>query len=194
LGGGGVILFYALLVIVASQRIIELLIAKRHEHILKGRGAYEVGEDHYKWIVLLHVLFFIVMIMEVLLFHKRPAPWFWGPLLLFLLAQCVRVWAMRSLGIFWNTKIIVLKGAEVVIKGPYKYVRHPNYLIVATEILTLPLIFQAFFTAIVFTLLNSIMILGVRIPDEERALLEATNYHDRFGGHRRFLPKRPNQP
>ena len=188
------ILFWALLIFVASQRVMELLIARRNELILKSKGAYEVGEDHYKWIVLLHLLFFIVMIAEVIIFNKRTATWFWAPLSLFLLAQFVRVWAMRSLGVYWNTKIIVLPGAEVVVKGPYQYVKHPNYFIVATEIFTLPLIFQAFFTSVAFTLLNSIIILGVRIPDEEKALLAATNYKEQFCRHHRFLPRRPERP
>lgn len=186
-------LFFVLLTFVVCQRLVELTIAKRNELNLKKQGAYEVGEDHYKWIVLLHTLFFIVLIVEVLVFQKRPAGWYWAPLTLFFLAQIVRIWAMRSLGVFWNTKIIVLPGAEAVEKGPYRFVRHPNYMIVATEILTLPLIFQAFFTAIIFTLLNSIIILGVRIPDEEKALLSATNYHDRLGRKRRFLPRRPDR-
>jgi len=187
------ILFFVLSAIVITQRIVELGVAKRNETRLRNQGAYEVGEEHYKWIVLLHTLFFTVLIMEVLLFNKKPASWFWVPLLFFLLAQGVRLWAMRSLGVFWNTKIIVLPGAEVVDKGPYRYVRHPNYLIVATEILTLPLIFQAYFTAVVFTLLNSIIILGVRIPDEEKALFEATNYKEKLGKHRRFIPRPPER-
>ncbi|MGV3487477.1 MAG: isoprenylcysteine carboxyl methyltransferase family protein [Tuberibacillus sp.] len=187
------ILFFILLIIVITQRIVELIIARRNEARLKQQGAYEVGGEHYKWIVLLHVLFFIMLIMEVSFFNKRPASWFWIPLALFLLAQWVRVWAIKSLGVYWNTKIIVLPGAEAVSNGPYRYVRHPNYLIVATEILTLPLIFQAYFTAVVFTFLNSIIILGVRIPDEEKALLEATNYKEKLGKQRRFFPRPPER-
>ncbi|WP_027725080.1 isoprenylcysteine carboxyl methyltransferase family protein [Tuberibacillus calidus] len=187
------IFFYLLFALVILQRIVELAIAKRNERLLREKGAYEVGEAHYKWIVLLHTLFFIVLYAEVTLFDKRPASWFWLPFVFFIAAQVVRVWAIRSLGVFWNTKIIVLPGAEVVAKGPYRYLRHPNYLIVATEFLTLPLIFQAYFTALTFSLLNTAIILGMRIPDEEKALLSATNYKEKLGKHRRFLPRPPQR-
>jgi len=76
---------------------------------------------------------------------------------------------------YWNTKIIILPGADVVVRGPYSFIRHPNYLVVCLELLVLPLLFQAYVTAIVFTILNFIM-LAVRIPVEEKALKEATNY------------------
>lgn len=184
-------LFVVLLTFVIGERIVELLIAKRNEKILKRQGAFEAGEDHYKWIVLLHLLFIVTLTCEVVLLHKRPTPWSWAPLSVFLLAQLARYWAIRSLGVFWNTKIIILPGARIVAKGPYRYLRHPNYLIVSVEILTLPLIFHAYFTAIVFTLLNTIMLIGVRIPDEEKALGQATNYRDVMGRRRRFIPKRP---
>ena len=81
----------------------------------------------------------------------------------------MRIWCLTSLGKFWNTKIIVLPVLDVVIKGPYKFIRHPNYLIVTIELLVLPLLFSAYFTAIVFSLLN-VWMLSVRIPAEEKAL------------------------
>ncbi|RKJ60500.1 isoprenylcysteine carboxyl methyltransferase, partial [Butyricicoccus sp. 1XD8-22] len=93
--------------------------------------------------------------------------------------QLMRIWCLMSLGIFWNTKIIILPGANIVKNGPYLFMRHPNYLVVCSEILVLPLMFNAYFTAILFTLLNFLM-LSVRIPTEERALIEATNYSEQF--------------
>lgn len=81
--------------------------------------------------------------------------------------------------IFWNTKIIILPDANVVKSGPYTFMRHPNYVVVCVEIVLLPLMFQAYFTAIAFTLLNLAM-LSVRIPTEEKALREVTNYEDKF--------------
>ncbi|MFP3360072.1 isoprenylcysteine carboxylmethyltransferase family protein, partial [Planococcus sp. SIMBA_143] len=83
---------------------------------------------------------------------------------IFVLAQFLRFWTIKSLGRFWNTKIIVLPDANVVKKGPYRYIKHPNYVIVALEIISLPLIFSSYITAIVFTLLNGILLLKVRIP------------------------------
>ncbi len=163
-------LFVALFLIVLLQRGVELSIAKRNERSLKAYGGIEKGQSHYHLIVGLHIAFFVSLLLEVLFIGARPAPWYWIPLGFFLLAQIIRVWALTSLGVFWNTKIIVLPGADIVTKGPYKYVKHPNYLVVAVEILTLPLIFQTYLTAIVFTVLNAVLILGVRIPEEERAL------------------------
>lgn len=156
------------------QRLIELLIAKRNEKTLLAKGAYEVGATHYPWMISLHVSFFISLFIEVIYFKSILTP-LYLLLVVFILLQLLRVWCLVSLGPFWNTKIIILPGANVVMKGPYAYIRHPNYLVVCLEIAVLPLMFQAYFTAICFTILNFI-ILSVRIPVEENALKEATNY------------------
>ncbi|KSU85628.1 MULTISPECIES: isoprenylcysteine carboxyl methyltransferase family protein [Fictibacillus] len=177
-------IFFAVLVI---QRLAELLIARKNEKYLLSKGAFEAGREHYKWMVGIHTCFFISFLVEVLLFNKQPAFWWWIPFSLFLLAQCARVWCISSLGHFWNTKIIILPGAHVVAKGPYKYIRHPNYVIVTLEIITIPLVFQAYFTMVLFLILNAV-ILSVRIPEEEKALQKATNYNAHFEGKHRFLP------
>ncbi|MDB5085557.1 MAG: isoprenylcysteine carboxyl methyltransferase [Bacilli bacterium] len=169
------IFFGIVFAFVVIQRLVELSIAKRNEAALKRAGAYEVGSSHYKWMVSIHVCFLLSLLLEVVFFHPKPAVWFWIPLFFFIGAQIVRVWVIRSLGRFWNTKIIILPNIEVVTKGPYKHLRHPNYLVVTIEICMLPLLFQAYITAIVFTLLNAI-ILSIRIPIEEKALSAATNY------------------
>ena len=168
-------IFYIILSIVIVQRLLELVIAKRNEKNMRAKGAYEVGASHYPLMILLHVSFFISLLVEVTTFNLTPSPLFLVFLILFLCVQGLRVWCLTSLGSFWNTKIIVLPGAHVVTKGPYKYLRHPNYLVVSMEIALLPLMFEAYFTAICFTILNAMM-LSVRIPTEERALKEATNY------------------
>lgn len=168
-------IFYIILSIVIVQRLLELVIAKRNEKNMRAQGAYEVGASHYPLMILLHVSFFISLLIEVSTFNLTPSPLFLLFLVMFLCVQGLRVWCLISLGSFWNTKIIVLPGAHVVTKGPYKYLRHPNYLVVSMEIALLPLMFEAYFTAICFTILNAIM-LSIRIPTEERALKEATNY------------------
>ena len=168
-------IFYIILSIVIVQRLLELVIAKRNEKNMRAQGAYEVGASHYPLMILLHVSFFISLLVEVTTFNLTPSPLFLVFLILFLCVQGLRVWCLTSLGSFWNTKIIILPGANVVTKGPYKYLRHPNYLVVSMEIALLPLMFEAYFTAICFTILNAIM-LSIRIPTEERALKEATNY------------------
>ncbi len=146
---------------------------------MRSQGAYEAGAAHYPVMVAMHVAFFISLILEVVILGRVLSP-FWMLLLgLFLLAQAARIWCLTSLGKFWNTKIIILPGADVVRKGPYKWIRHPNYLIVTIELLILPLLFGAYFTAVIYSLLN-LWMLSVRIPVEEKALKEATNYREKF--------------
>jgi len=170
------ILFFIVFAIICLQRIVELRIAKVNEHYMKERGAIEFGQSHYPFIVLLHVSFLCSLFIEHYVKNASLSP-LWILLLgFFLLLQIGRVWAIKSLGHFWNTKIIVLPDANIVKKGPYKWLPHPNYLIVALEIAVIPLIFQAYYTAIIFTILNLVMML-VRIPAEEAALKRV--YKDR---------------
>lgn len=172
-------LFLLFITVIIVQRLFELMVARRNERWMKERGALEFGRGHYPWIVLIHVLFFISYIAEVYIFNKGLSP-YWGlMLLLFVLTQAGRMWVLFSLGRFWNTKIIVLPGANIVRKGPYRFIKHPNYVIVAVEFLVIPFMFQAYITAIVFTLLN-IIILSIRIPAEEKALGKLTEYEDVF--------------
>lgn len=172
-------IFAGVLVIVIMQRLVELFIAKRNEKWMKSQGAFEAGASHYPYMVAMHVLFFISLIMEVIVLDRDLSPIWPLFLAIFLLAQVLRVWCLSSLGKYWNTKIIVLPNAKVVRKGPYKWIRHPNYVIVATELIVLPLLFSAYFTAILFTLLN-IWMMSVRIPAEEQALKKVTNYKEEF--------------
>ncbi|MET1013767.1 MAG: isoprenylcysteine carboxylmethyltransferase family protein [Paenisporosarcina sp.] len=164
---------------VILQRIVELLVAKRNEDWIKSQGGYEVGKRHYPFMVALHVSFFISLLLEFTLLNRGLST-FWLPLfIVFSVTQLLRIWILSSLGRFWNTKIMILPGASVVRKGPFQFMRHPNYTIVAIEILVLPLMFNAFITALVFTFLNLYM-LSVRIPIEEAALCEGTNYKEVF--------------
>ena len=179
--------FWMLFAFLIIQRLTELVVAKRNERWMKAHGAYEVGRNHYKWIVTVHVSFFLSLLIEVQWFGAEPAVWWPLPFIVFVLAQVMRFWALFSLGRFWNTKILVLPGAKVVEKGPYRFMRHPNYIIVATEILMIPLIFQAYMTALLFSALNAI-VLSVRIPEEEKALQKNTNCPDSTGRRPRFLP------
>ncbi|MCM3091239.1 hypothetical protein M3588_09280 [Cytobacillus sp. AMY 15.2] len=172
-------MFIILISIIMLQRGAELALARRNEKWMKGMGALEFGQRHYRWIVAVHASFFVCYLLEVIIFKKNLSP-FWPILLtLFFLTQTVRIWALHSLGRYWNTKIIVLPGAEVVRRGPYRFIKHPNYAIVAAEFLVIPLMFQAYITAAVFTLLN-IAVLSVRIPAEEKALKELTEYEETF--------------
>lgn len=173
--------FLILTSVVCVQRIVELLIAKRHTQWMKARGGKEFGAEHYPLIVFVHVLFFVSMAVEVFAFKRTMPSWWWGPFTLFLIAQLLRYWCIRSLGRFWNTRIVVLPQAKVVHRGPYRFMRHPNYAVVTLELLSLPLIFGAYVTCIAISLLNMAVLKFVRIPAEERALSALTNYREEFG-------------
>lgn len=172
-------MFWLIISFVIVQRILEVFIASLNEKVMRSRGAYEVGASHYPYMVALHVSFFICLIAEVLLLNRPLSPYFPLLLFMFLCVQALRVWCLSSLGTFWNTKIIILPHAHVVKKGPYTFLRHPNYVVVCIEIALLPIMFQAYITAGVFTFLN-FAILSVRIPLEEKALMDATDYSETF--------------
>ena len=157
--------------LIAAQRLAELSLARRNERIVRARGAVERGRGHYPFMVGLHALWLLCTLVEGLLRGPQPPAWWPVPLALFLLVQPFRYWAILSLGPFWNTKILVVPGASPVRVGPYRFLSHPNYVVVVAEILTFPLIFGAWITAIVFSLLNA-GLLFVRIGEEDRALRE----------------------
>ncbi|MGO1060319.1 isoprenylcysteine carboxyl methyltransferase family protein [Planococcus sp. FY231025] len=162
--------FYSLFGFVVLQRLLEVAYARSNERKMKKRGAFEAGAEHYKWIVLLHILFFAALFTEVVVLGEKAGR-SWAVFLgIFILAQALRVWALASLGRFWNTKILVLPGADKVKRGPYRWIPHPNYIVVALEIASLPLIFGAWRTAIAFSAANALLLLFVRIPAEEEAL------------------------
>jgi methyltransferase len=157
--------------LVALQRLLELRLSRRHERSLRARGAVERGRGHYPLMVGLHVLWLLSTLVEGML--RGPGlPAYWPiPLALFLLVQPLRYWAIFSLGEYWNTRVLVVPGTRLVRRGPYRYLRHPNYVVVAVEILTFPLIFGAWVTALIFSILNAVL-LYVRIREENRALAE----------------------
>jgi methyltransferase len=154
----------ALLAFVTMQRLVELPLAHANTRRLLASGGHEVGAAHYPWIVALHSAWLLTLWW---LAPGRPVdiPF----LLLFLLIEAGRVWVLRTLGNRWTTRIIVVPGEELVATGPYRFVRHPNYLVVVGEIAVLPLVFGLWDVAIIFSLLNAV-ILTVRIRAENRAL------------------------
>jgi len=148
-------------------RLGELLLSKRNEKWLLQNDAVEYGKKHYPYIVALHVLFIISLISEYSMQQTSSYSLFLLFFYFFLLA--LKTWVILSLGKFWNTKIYHIPNISLIKKGPYKYFKHPNYMIVIAEIAVIPLIFNLYFTAITFTLLNMIM-LFVRIKKENKAL------------------------
>ena len=156
---------YIVLALVALQRLIEIVYAERNTRALLARGAVEVGRAHYPLIVLLHAAWLVAIVLLL----PKDVTIHWLPLGLFVVLQLARIWVIATLGPYWTTRIITLEGAPLVRKGPYRFVRHPNYLVVAGEIVMLPLAFGEIAVAIVFTILNGAM-LAWRIRQEDEAL------------------------
>lgn len=156
---------YAIVALVALQRLVEIRYAERNTSALLARGAVEIGRGHYPLIVLLHASW-----LGAILFGLPPHPSIrWPCLAAFIALQAARVWVIASLGPYWTTRIITLESAPLVRRGPYRLVRHPNYLIVTLEIAVLPLAFGEFWVAVIFSLANAAM-LSWRIREEDRAL------------------------
>jgi methyltransferase len=157
---------YVIIFLVVLQRLGELVLANRNTRRLKAQGATEIGAAHYPLIVFLHTAWLLAILW--LLPQGLRISWFW--LGVFVLCQAGRVWVIASLGPYWTTRIISLPGAPLVKRGPYRFVHHPNYMVVAGEILALPLAFHETLVAIFFSLANA-AILFWRIREEDAALM-----------------------
>jgi methyltransferase len=153
-----------ILALVTLQRLGELWLSNRNTKRLLAEGAHEVGAAHYPLIVAVHVLWLAALWW---LAPARPVDGFW--LAMFVLIELARIWVLASLGPRWTTRIIVLSEAPLVRRGPYRWINHPNYLVVIGEIATLPLVFGLWQVALIFTALNA-AVLTVRIREENKAL------------------------
>lgn len=156
---------YWLLIAVAMQRLVELVRANRNTRRLLARGGREVGREHYPLIVALHAIWLATL---ALLTAPSP-PVNWGLIVIFALLQALRIWVLASLGPYWTTRIITLDDAPLKRVGPYRFLRHPNYLVVALEVPLLALILNLAVPALVFGILYLIL-LAVRIRIENQAL------------------------
>ena len=154
----------AILGFVTLHRASELPVARANTRRLLEQGGHEVAPGHYPLIVAVHILWLAALWLQAPGRSLHP-----GFLMLFILLQALRVWTLRTLGPRWTTRIIVVPGEKLVARGPYRFVSHPNYLVVIGEIAVLPLVFGLWWTALVFSLLNAI-VLAVRIRAEDRAL------------------------
>ena len=168
-----VVLLVAGVMLVAVQRLLELWYSRRNERRLRARGAVERGSGHFPAMVAIHTLWLVSTLVEGLLRGPEPPVWWPVPLAAFLLVQPLRYWAILTLGVNWNVRVLVVPGEKLVKNGPYRYFPHPNYVVVAVEVLTFPLIFGAWITAVVFSLLNAAL-LYLRIRTENRALKEVS--------------------
>jgi methyltransferase len=153
-----------LLALVTAQRAAELILSWHNTRRLKERGAMEISPRHYPLMVVVHGTWLISLFV-----FGRDQPLNILALVVYLALQSLRFWVMRTLGARWTTRIIVLPGAPLVSAGPYRYLAHPNYAVVAGEIATLPLVLGLPLLAAVFTILNA-AVLFIRIRAENRAL------------------------
>lgn len=156
---------YFIIALVVLQRAGELMLANRNTQKLKARGGIEFGAGHYRFMILLHMAW----LMAVLWLIPAPVVIHWGWLAVFLALQAMRVWVIATLGPYWTTRIITVPRAPLIRRGPYRFFRHPNYMVVAGEILVLPLVFGEILVAVVFSIANAAMLYW-RIRAEEAAL------------------------
>jgi methyltransferase len=161
--------FIIFITVVIVQRISELILAKNNEKYLKSNGAIEYDKRGYKYIVLMHNLFFISVITEFVFLGRQLNEYWKVLIIIFICTQLLRYWAIFTLGKRWNTKILVLPNTEPIRSGLYKYLRHPNYIAIIIEIAVIPLLFSCYYTAVVFSILN-LIVLKRRIRIEEEAL------------------------
>ena len=154
----------ALLLFVTAQRLGELVIARRNTRRLLTQGAFEAAPEHYWLIVLLHTAW--LGGLWLLAPERQPDPIL---TVVYGLLQVARFWVLATLGERWTTRIIILPGAAMVRRGPYRFVSHPNYWVVVAEIAVLPAVFGLYVFALIFTLLNAVM-LTIRIRAEDQAL------------------------
>ncbi|MCU0304160.1 MAG: hypothetical protein MUC56_08900 [Thermoanaerobaculales bacterium] len=181
-------LFTALVGLVAVMRLVELAVSRRNVRRLLARGAHEAGRSLYPRMVAVHASFLVACLAEVWLLG-RPII---APLAFFSLgalagAAALRWWVMATLGERWSTRVMILPGAPPVTGGPFRRLRHPNYLAVIVELVALPMVHTAWLTAIVFSALNA-LVLRSRVRTEEGALAEHGDYLEVMGRRRRFLP------
>ncbi|HZR08621.1 MAG TPA: isoprenylcysteine carboxylmethyltransferase family protein [Myxococcales bacterium] len=178
--------YLVFLALFAAERIAEVLLSRRNARIALARAGIESGAAHFRWMAAVHALFLPACAAEVLLLHRPfPGALGWVCAGAALAAQGLRWWAIASLGWRWNVRVIVVPSEPPVRGGPYRYLRHPNYVAVAVEMLCVPLAHGAVLTALVFSVLN-LLLLRTRIRVEEAAL--GAGWQREFSSVPRFIP------
>ena len=166
----GILAFTALVALVGLERLAELVVSTRNAAWSLARGGVEYGRGHYPVMVALHSGFLVAMVLEAWVRRPDVPPvQAWSMLALVLGSQALRWWCIGTLGRRWNTRVIVVPGLPPVTTGPYRFLRHPNYVAVVVEGVALPLVHSAWLTAVLFTVANAVL-LTVRIRVEDAAL------------------------
>lgn len=163
-----------LFVVIVAQRVSELRLAKRNLAWALEHGGRLIAEPHYWMFFVLHTGWLLAWPLEAWLRGVTLDPGWPVWLASFVLAEALRYWAITSLGKRWNTRIVVLEGEPLIRRGPYRFLSHPNYLAVALELVCVPMIFGAWLTALICTVLNAALLLRLRIPTEVAAMRDAS--------------------
>lgn len=180
-------LYAGFIAAISIERLGELVLSRRNAKIAFDRGGFEVGAAHYRVMAVLHTLFLFACVAEAMVSARSFDPLVGSIALAFaIVAQALRYWAITTLGTRWNVRVIAVAGDPPVTSGPYRFLRHPNYLAVVIEMVAIPMVHGAWVTAIVFTIANALL-LRVRIRAEEKALGEA--YARAFADTPRFVPE-----
>jgi methyltransferase len=183
-----VIAFLALLLAVGLLRILELRVSRRHQQQLIAGGATKVSEPRFAWLVFVHTALLIGAALEVVLLHRPFIPVLSGVTLsIFLSANAVRLWVVRTMGKHWNVQVMNSMSLGIVTTGPFRFVRHPNYAAVFLEVLSLPLVHTAWITALLGSAAYAVII-SERIALEENVLFANPDYRAAMAGKPRFLP------
>lgn len=163
-------MYYLLILAVGVERLVELIVSKRHARWAFAQGGKEFGRRHYPVMVTLHTALLLGCIVELWALHRQFIAWLgWPMLALIALSQALRWWCVTTLGCRWNTRVIVVPQAPLVRRGPYRWLHHPNYVAVVADGVALPLVHTAWLTAACFALANTLL-LTVRIRVENAAL------------------------
>jgi methyltransferase len=183
-----VIAFLALLLAVGLLRIFELRVSRQHQQQMIAAGATKINEPQFRWIVFVHTAVLIGAALEVVLLRRPFLPALAGSMLfLFLAANGVRLWVVRTMGKLWNVQVMNSTGLGVVTSGPFRFVRHPNYSAVFVEMFSLPLIHTAWITA-VLGCIGYALAISRRLVLEENVLSANPTYQTAMAGKPRFLP------
>ena len=162
--------YLVLVGLVAAERVVELVVSQRNARWAFTNGGIEYGRSHYPWMVVTHVGLLVGCVLETTLGSARPTAALAVPMLVVVAAsQGLRWWCIATLGRRWNTRVIVVSGLPLVARGPYRYLRHPNYVAVVVEGVALPLVGSAWVTAALFTIANT-FVLRARLRCENAAL------------------------
>ena len=183
-----VLAYLAVVAAVALLRFAELAISAKHRRALIAAGATPIEEPNFKWMAALHTAILAGAALEVVALHRPFVPVLAAPALVLLVAATwTRWWVIQTLGRHWNVGVVDSTRQGVVDEGPYRWVRHPNYVAVFVELLALPLVHTAWITAAVGGLAH-VFVLRIRIAAEDRVLLASPEYAARMGGKPRFIP------